>query len=219
MKKILIAIPSGDDLAVQFVQSLLALRPVDQVEVKIHEGSLVYLARELLSVYAIDHQYDYVLWLDSDMVFMPDLLEKLMEDDKDIVAGMFFQRRPPCWPAIWKELTVGEAGERSDTRYLDYPENELFEVEACGMAAVLMKTEVLQNVYDTYHRMFEPISGYGEDLSFCIRAKNCGYKIWCDSRIEVGHRGHTIVDSTTFKAMAMAKVREKLRKDEEGKKD
>lgn len=208
MKKILIAIPSGDDLAVEFVQSLLALRPVDQVEIKIQSGSLVYLAREMLAVYAVNNGFDYVLWLDSDMTFAPDLLERLIEDDVDMAAGLFFQRRPPCYPAMWKSIVVGEGSECFDERYFDYPENELFEIAGCGMAAVLVKCDVIKAVFDRYQRTFEPISGYGEDLSFCIRVKNCGYKIWCDSRIKVGHRGYTFVTEETYKALRAFRPKE-----------
>lgn len=211
MKKILIAIPSGDDVAAEFVQSLLALHPVDHVEVKIHTGSLVYLAREILAAYAINNEFDYVLWLDSDMVFQPDMLERMIEDDVDMVAGLFFQRRIPCDPAIWSKIVCGESGEKHDERYYEYPENSLFEIDACGMAAVLVKGEVIRKVYDTYQRTFEPISGYGEDISFCIRAKNCGYQLWCDSRIKVGHRGFTFITEDTYKAM-----RKQLGSDENG---
>ena len=199
--KILIAIPSDEHPDHEFVQSLLALRPVGQVEIKQQAGSLVYLSREMLAVYAIDHGFDYVLWLDDDMIFQPDLLEKLIEDDVDMAAGLFVQRRYPYEPAIWKSIVCGDAEDRSNERYLDYPENELFEIDACGMAAVLVKTEVIKKVYETYYRTFEPISGYGEDISFCIRAKNCGFKLWCDSRIKVGHVGRYIFTDETFKAV------------------
>ena len=200
MKKILIAIPSDEHPDHEFVQSLLSLRPVGQVEIKQQAGSLVYLSREMLAVYAIDHGFDYVLWLDDDMVFGPDLLEKLIEDDVDMAAGLFVQRRYPYEPAIWKKIVCGDEG-RENERYEDYPENELFEIDACGMAAVLVKTEVIRKVYETYYRTFEPISGYGEDISFCIRAKNCGFKLWCDSRIKVGHVGRYIFTDETYKAV------------------
>lgn len=200
MKKILIAIPSDEHPDHEFVQSLLALRPVGQIEIKFQAGSLVYLSREILAAYAINNNFDYVLWLDDDMVFKPDLLEKLIEDDVDVAAGLFVQRRYPYEPAIWKDIVCGDEG-RYDEKYLDYPENELFEIDACGMAAVLVKGEVLKTVSETYHRTYEPISGYGEDISFCIRAKNSGYKLWCDSRVKVGHVGRYIFTDDTYKAV------------------
>lgn len=198
--KILIAIPSDEHPDHEFVQSLLALRPVGQVEIKMQAGSLVYLSREMLSAYAVNNGFDYVLWLDDDMVFQPDLLEKLIADDVDVAAGLFVGRRYPYEPAIWKSIVCGDEG-RYDEKYYDYPEDSLFEIDACGMAAVLVKTNVIQTVIDQYHRTFEPISGYGEDISFCIRAKNAGFKVWCDSRVKVGHVGRYIFTDETYKAV------------------
>ena len=44
--------------------------------------------------------------------------------------------------------------------------------------------------------MFAPINGVGEDLSFCWRARQCGYKIWCDPSIALGHEIRTIITKT-----------------------
>ena len=33
--------------------------------------------------------------------------------------------------------------------------------------------------------------GFGEDMAFCIRAKELGYPLWCDSSIQAGHIGFT----------------------------
>ena len=32
--------------------------------------------------------------------------------------------------------------------------------------------------------------GFGEDLAFCLRVKDLGKKVYCDSRIKVGHIGY-----------------------------
>ena len=79
-------------------------------------------------------------------------------------------------------------------------EDEIFEVEGCGFGAVMMRTEVLEAVANKYHTLFEPLPGFGEDLSFCMRARGCGYRIWCDPRIQAGHKAATIVTRDTFKA-------------------
>ena len=36
---------------------------------------------------------------------------------------------------------------------------------------------------------FTPLPHFGEDLSFCIRARECGYEICCDPTIRIGHVG------------------------------
>ena len=71
---------------------------------------------------------------------------------------------------------------------------ESFEVQACGFGCVLAPTKAFKDVQDQFNNMFAPIYGTGEDLSFCWRARKCGYKIVCDPRIVLGHYGHTIID-------------------------
>ena len=49
-------------------------------------------------------------------------------------------------------------------------------------------------------RMFDPMDGFGEDVSFCWRARQCGYDIWADSSIEFGHVGQCVVTRGYFEA-------------------
>jgi GT2 family glycosyltransferase len=137
------------------------------------------------------------------VVFPDTLLIDLMDDmrGRDMVTAVYHMRRPPYQPVIWSKLRRGLTAEDTETEVAtEYPADEIFEVEGCGFGAVMMRTEVLETVADKYHALFEPIQGFGEDLSFCLRARACGYKIHCDPRIQVGHKAATIVTSDTYKA-------------------
>lgn len=200
--RILVAIPCMDMIDTDFAQSLVQLQPAGEMQIAFLPGSLVYVAREMLAEQALKLKADYVLWLDSDMVFNPGLLEDLLAHDKDIVCGLYFRRRPPFTPVIYSEIKYGtEISDYKHQEYLDYPLNSLFEVQACGFGAVLMKTEVIQKVQERYGATFEPMRGFGEDLSFCIRARQCGYKIWCDSKIKIGHVTRSLANEETYLAL------------------
>ena len=71
-----------DTLSAKFAQCLVNLvnhkRDFD-VEVGFHVGSLVYDSRNKLAERAINSTADYVLWLDSDMTFMPDTLDMMLD--------------------------------------------------------------------------------------------------------------------------------------------
>ena len=54
----------------------------------------------------------------------------------------------------------------------------------------MMNTSLLKEVEAKYGLPFAPMIGFGEDLSFCLRVKDLGKKIWCDSRVKVGHIGY-----------------------------
>lgn len=212
--KIIIAMPCLDKIETQTVRSMFSMeRPEGcDVSVKFMESSLVYLSRDRLSVIALEERADYILFLDSDMVFQPDLLKALLEDaesGKDLVTGLCFRRRPEYNPAIWKRIRMGLPGESVIEEFDDYPEGELFEVDGAGMAAMLIRATVLKEIFETQKALFAPIPGYGEDVSFCLRARKAGFTIWCDSRVKVGHIATTIVTDETFKAWK--KKREEIR--------
>lgn len=197
--KTLIAVPCGDQLEANFVECLLNLRPVGEVEIKLLKGTLVYDARNQLISYALEQGgYDYILWLDSDMTFEPDLLERLMEDieGRQLVTGLCFGRRPPFKPCIYKSIRVEQEGlgyMPYVDNYFDYPRDQIFEVEGCGFACVLMTMDMAEAM-SVYGVPFFPIAGLGEDLAYCYRAKKLDYKLWCDSRLKIGHIMRMSVD-------------------------
>lgn len=181
--KTLIAIPAMETVATRFMMSLVCLQRTGPSRVSVVSDSLVYHARNLLAAEAIDDDCDQVLWLDSDMAFRPDLMELLerhISDGRDYISALFFKRRLPTEPLIYRE--DGKA-------YLDYPADELFEIAGSGFGAVMTTTKMLKDVWDHYGPPFNPENGIGEDKAFCRRAKELGYALWCDSRIKVGHVG------------------------------
>jgi GT2 family glycosyltransferase len=195
--KTLIAIPCMDVIEADFVECLVNLRLVGEVEIKFLKASLVYDARNQITKYALDKGgFDYVLWLDSDMTFGPDLMEKLLADmepedgeRRQAVSGLCFGRRPPFKPCIYKSLDVQQQGQMIYPKaevYLDYPLDQLFEVAACGFACVMMRMDVLEAM-GIYGVPFFPIGGLGEDLTFCWRAQKLDIKFHCDSRLKIGH--------------------------------
>ena len=194
--KYLIAVPCMDSMPTGFVASLVGLNRVGASKVSFVSNSLVYDARNMLAAEALDTGADRVLWLDSDMRFGPDLMQKLADDmdsGLDYVCGLYFRRVLPITPILSKEIIVrkenGKLKGKSET-YTDYPRDSLFEIAASGFGAVMCSTKMLKDVYDVYDRPFDPIPGVlGEDFAFCYRAQGLGYKMYCDSRIKVGHIG------------------------------
>jgi len=199
--KTLIAVPCMDYLEADFIECLtdMLIAYKGEVDVKYLKASLIYDARNQLVKYAREKGgYDYVLWLDSDMTFEPDLLDKLLADieGKQAVTGLCFGRRPPFNPCIYKELDVKTEGKLITPYraiYEDYPRDSVFEVEACGFACLLMRMDVLEAM-GIYGVPFFPVAGLGEDLTFCWRARKLDIKFYCDSRLKIGHIMRIAVD-------------------------
>lgn len=195
--KTLIAIPCMDTLPVGFVQSLIYMHKGDNPTVYLKPNSLVYDSRNLLSLYAVENNYDNVLWLDSDMIFPQDILQRLESHNMPMVTGLYVGRHDPIKPVIYKELT--EPVRNADGKltknivpYHDYPSDSFFHVAGCGFGCVLTSVKLLKDVWDHFGPAFTPYTWAGEDLSFCHRVNQLGYSIYCDSTISCGHIGTAI---------------------------
>jgi hypothetical protein len=189
--KLLIAVPSFDTMRAEFVRSLMELTSWlwenhVQHEVKILTGSLVYGARDKLARHAIKNNFDEVLWIDSDMVFDRHLYEDLKMCGQDRVCGLFISRHYPYVSCLFSSISPVE-------RINEYPD-EAFEVTACGFGCVLMKTKILEDVMNQNSGVcFLPEQKLGEDIAFCVRARSCGYHVWCEPTARVGHMGSVII--------------------------
>lgn len=205
--KTLIAVPCMDQVPAPFAQSLAMLKKTGECTLSMQMGSLIYTSRNNLAQMAIQMDVDYVFWLDSDMVFEPDTLIRMMDtlqkNDYDILTGLYFRRVPPYTPVLFDKLDI----RRNICSWSEFHEipDEPFEVGGCGFGCVLMKTDVFYDVQTKHGNMFAPIANNGEDIAFCWRARDCGFKIYCDPSVICGHMSHSIVDEKFYKAYHNAK--------------
>jgi len=156
-------------------------------------------------------QGDWIIFIDDDMTWQPDAIAKLVETHRthqlDMVGGLCFQRGDPYQPTLY----MRESPTEGNYMFLEHWEDgEVVEVDATGMAFVLITTRLLKaiagefpplevrqrNRAPAYFRWDE--RGFGEDLTFCQDAKQTGAKIFVDTSIKVGHVGEMLVTEETF---------------------
>lgn len=202
--KTLIAIPCMDMVQTRFMFSCLRLQTYDDVEFSLTESSLIYDARNQLARKAAEEGFDRILWLDSDMVFNPDLFERLskrLDAGYEMVSGLYFKRKQPICPVLYKECGAYEKDGKHTvyaTTYDDYPKDSLFEIAACGFGGVMMTTDIVKQVAEKFGLPFSPILGFGEDLSFCCKVARLGIKMYCDSAVKLGHVGYKTFDESDY---------------------
>ena len=210
MNKILIAVPCHDMVHAEFNRCMMELERPEGWEIGYTQivGTLIYTARTLIANKAVELGFDKVLWIDSDMTFKSDTLIRLANDmdehDLDMVCGIYFTRKPPVLPGIHSHLhwRIKEDGwVDTDCRcFTDYPENSLFEVACCGFGCVMTSAKLLKDMNEKYGSPFYPLMGMGEDTTFCWRATQNGYHIYCDSSVKVGHLGLYEFNEETWRA-------------------
>jgi hypothetical protein len=158
-------------------------------------------------------QYDYQLWIDSDIVFntqkfwqLCDLAVPVEGEEKEIVAGWYSTEDGRTTSvAHWLE----EDDFRSNGGVMNHEmvdgiskRRKPFTVDYTGFGWVMVKNGVFEHSEMKYPwfapkmQIFE--SGAvqdmcGEDVSFCLDAIEAGFEIWCDPRIRVGHEKTRVI--------------------------
>ncbi len=152
---------------------------------------------------------DWLLWVDTDMGFGPDALERLLEvadpDERPIVAGLCFAQkhtqadgmggwRTAIAPTIY-DWTTTPSGEQGFLSRATYPVNKVVQCAGTGSAFILIHRGVLEAIAAEhgpvwYDRVPNPSAGgnlIGEDLSFCLRAGALGFPILVHTGVRTTH--------------------------------
>lgn len=180
---IVLATPTRADVTAGFTGDLIKLcrrRP----DVKWLAPIGIYIGQLRSGCVALAQQAgaSHLLFVDADMRFPEDTLDRLLEASVDIVAANYVQRTMPEWfvarIAGASVSSVGCTGRLA--------------VDSVGCGVMLIK----MSVFDRLERPWfaTPDDGYehvGEDVYFCRKARAAGLTVWIDHDLSqaVKHQG------------------------------
>jgi hypothetical protein len=142
--------------------------------------------------------YDYLMWIDSDIVFTPEDVFKLVDSPHDITCGLYIMEDGKNFPIVRKyddefflknghyQMISGEEMMTEKERYIN--------VDYSGMGWMCIKKGVVEKIQypwffhdkicltDNIHDMCS------EDVSFCKNLKHAGFDIYVDTTVVVGHQ-------------------------------
>ena len=149
--------------------------------VKSDWGQNIVLKQNKAKEIALKHGYTHLFSVEADVILPSFALRKLLENDLDIVAGVYrlhshseglegqltgFKKKIDRYEAI-------EAGK-------DFNWGDIIEVDFLSYGCNLIKKKVLENID----------FGIGLDAEFSVNCKNKGFRLFCDTGILCGHIDH-----------------------------
>ena len=144
--------------------------------------------------------FEEVLWIDSDILFNPNDVDRIRKWGKDVVAGAYPMKG---WPVMTVQPLPGKSIEFKEGGGLE-------EVMCAATGFLFIKANVFHTIKSKLNLpecntsfsapqipFFQPdtweVEGekyyLGEDFSFCMRARQCGFPILVDTGIKLGHIG------------------------------
>lgn len=141
--------------------------------------------RNWIATKAVNSGADYLFFVDDDMILPKDTLERLLEANKDIIGGVYLTKYEVQAP-VYELLPDTEA------------KDDIFEVAAIGTGAMLIKCDVFKKIPQNYKGTkgwFNYIwndngsVAMSHDWLFCKNARELGFKIWAEPRLDIKHIG------------------------------
>lgn len=132
---------------------------------------------------ALELNRGHFLSIDSDIVFKPEDVQKIIEhldNGLDAVTGVYPVGQPPYPPCVFERIP-------GDYKLCPAPD-KLGEIGACGGGFLGINKNIMDKLpKDPFDNIREGDIFHGEDISFCHRLREKGFKLWCDPAIKLGH--------------------------------
>jgi len=197
-RRILLGVASGGSPAQPFIDALGGLRlpaGVATLERSIAFGNYIPAQREIIMQDALEGGYDYLFFVDDDIVLPPDALERLLEtiesDPQTAVVGGLYYSRDEVRP-----IAVG-GWDSSDTTtaYIPaYTATSVDPVDGIGFGCALLRVAVARRLTPPYfpahvyiERKARVARQCDEDFCYCERVRKAGYTVRLDARVRCPH--------------------------------
>ena len=203
MRKVLLGTPCYDGkVAVEFLQSMIGTLSIASMHktaiypVQICHDALIQRARNDLVKMALETDCDDLIFVDSDIVWSPEWVFKLLSYSVDLVAGVYPKKSDTHIDFAIKLMPEG----------LSAPVNHLIQVESVGTGFMRISKNALKTVWDISEPYIERgeakrmvfdvqiVDGeiVSEDNIFCKKWRSSGGAVWIDPSMTCDHLGHKI---------------------------
>lgn len=160
----------------------------------------IAMARNQIAEQAVREGCTHLIMMDTDQVYPPDTIHKLLAHGQDIVGGLVHRRWPPFDPVLYR----GRINQFTGLPAAEAYSGELVQVDVVGTGCVCIDTQVfLHTEYPWFEIQTAPNGKtIGEDFAFCVKAGEAGYKVYVDTSIEIGHLSTVVIDRKYSQAFA-----------------
>lgn len=142
-----------------------------------------YLINAMLS-----NGFDYIFYVDSDLILHSKTLTQLLSTDKDMVSNIFWTNwdkdnaKQGELPNCWMYNDYGFSADDLKT----WKSKGTYKVGMTG-ACTLIKRKVLENPVVNWNPVYNVPFTLWEDRAFCIRVACLGFEIWTDTHYPALH--------------------------------
>lgn len=215
--KILIGLPTDNNLKSDFVSSLIGLlfHTYKHYNYEIHfetyfiSGVRTDKNRNMIVDKFINENFDYLLFLDTDMIYPKETLVNYIESGKELMGGIYYKRSNPHYPVVYT------FSDNPDIPFnaidpLDFESGRIVEVDGIGTGGMFIAKSVFIKLKeagldpyfkygDNYHLPYKTANQTTHDLVFCKKCREIGIQIYVHTDNKFKHITERFVDEEDWK--------------------
>ena len=196
-----ILVPVGNRIEPACEAALRELERRGYTVQRVHGFSAIDQGRNVMATRALDGGFEELMWIDSDVAFHPQDVERLRRHELPLCCGIYPKKGQ-------RAFAFNFLPETQSVRFGEH--GGLLRIERAGMGFVHTRRAVYERIVEACslpvcneiygERMlpfFQPMivpdavghSYLPEDFAFCERARQAGHKIVVDTTLRLGHVG------------------------------
>ncbi len=154
-------------------------------------GGYVDVNRNKIAEECLKNGTTHLMFIDADMSFPADGIERLLKHNKDIVGGNYNVRLDPTSDVLSGPTVKMLVDGKPVSLTKDGLPDDLFKCYAIATGFMLINTRVFDKLDFPYFEAYQDKTGkhYTEDIDFCKKVNEAGLEVWCDPTIKIGHLG------------------------------
>jgi len=170
---------------------------------------LVDSRNKLVAAWLAEDTADWLFWIDTDMGFAPDTIDRLMAaadpEERPVVGGLCFTQREEesdgmggwrcrATPTVFDWTVLEDTGQMGFSVRWNYAPDTLTRVAGTGSACVLIHRSVFEKVHAEYGTWYDRVPNttmgqvISEDLSLCLRACALDIPIHVHTGVKTSHQ-------------------------------
>lgn len=214
-KKLAILVPHTGEVSSEWCLMFRETPLPPGSQIFMSRGMPIDVTRESMVKTALNAGFEWIFFLDSDVILPKDALQKLFSHNLPVVCGLYKAKKPNGF--FWAAWMKGKTPEGKDAFVpIANWSGRLFEVDVIGTGCMLVHRKVFEGIraktdipffmwarerntvlLDKLNLPDPMMREVSEDFWFCLLAKYCGYQIVVDGDVKCGHLTTVKITDTT----------------------
>lgn len=136
---------------------------------------------------------EWFLSVDTDIILPELVIQRLLARRQKLIGALIYVAADPIFPQVYDKIAdfgFGGAGQYMVNE--SWEPGSLVKADATGAGCLLIHRDVFDKItgepaFRWFQHEFEGTHMFGEDFTFCRRARSAGFQLYIDTAVKAGH--------------------------------